>query len=341
MRVDDCIGEYIYQYLATGAQRLHRCQAVVDGVGPTAVGVHHQVAIQPTEGGAYRSIGACTGFTAGSDCRDCQYIVFKVDVVAEHIAAGVEARRRIVQSARLDSSGSIINAIGHIIASDDDDRQLREVGETASVGHLVGEFVDHCLQQIQRQNGRVGAVDVIGVAAVGIDYQCAILADQHIANRAGHPRATFRTGTNAGHCKYIALVNIAVVRQHIAAGVDGQAIAIIGHGKIDVVSGHRGIPRALNGQAELGDVLGPGSVAHAIGEHLLKGIARFQGLDGSQCVVDLIAIIAVGKHRQGAVYPRDGLRAGDCGEGATCRFAARANAIDGLAVTRIDVSVIA
>ncbi|MNZ56427.1 hypothetical protein D3C78_743720 [compost metagenome] len=341
MGIDDGVGEDVHQHLATGAQGLDRCQAVIDGVGPAAVGVHYQVAIQPAQRGAQGASGAGTRFATGADGRHPQHVALKVAIVAQHIAAGVQARCGVVQAAGLDGRGVIVNAIGCIVAANDNDRQLGKVGQAAKVGDFIGEVLDQGLQHVQGQYRRITGVDGVGVTAVGIEHQRAVQALKDIADRTGNPCADFGAGTDSCDCELIALVDIAVVGQHVAAGVEHQTVAVVGYADIDVVLGHRCVPGALDDQVELRGILGASSVAHTVGEGFLERITGLEGLDHGQGIVDLVLIVAIGEHRQGAVSTTDNLAAVDRSEGAASRFATSADTVERLAVAGVDVAIIA
>ncbi|MCY1344846.1 hypothetical protein D9M69_308930 [compost metagenome] len=196
-------------------------------------------------------------------------------------------------------------------------------------------------QEVQGEHVRVADIEGVLVAAVGVDDQRAVLADQHVAHAAGRTAAGFRAGADGGDGELVAAIDVAVVGQHVAAGVQHQAVAVVGDRDVEVVGGHRRIPGALDGDDELGDVFGAGGVAHAVAEGLQQGVAGLERLHRGQVVVHHIAVVAVGGHRQRAVGPGDRLAAADRGEGAAGSLAAGTDAVDGLAVAGIDVAVVA
>ncbi|MNT52398.1 hypothetical protein D3C72_1894230 [compost metagenome] len=73
----------------------------------------------------------------------------------------------------------------------------------------------------------------------------------------------------------------------------------------------------------------------------MQGITGLERLDGSQVIVDQIAVITVGEHRQSAVGAAYDLATVDRNKGAAGKDAADTNAIVGLGVSRIDIAVIA
>ncbi|MNP38037.1 hypothetical protein D3C76_1315200 [compost metagenome] len=91
----------------------------------------------------------------------------------------------------------------------------------------------------------------------------------------------------------VALVDVGVIGQHVAAGVDAVAGAVVGDRKGEVVVGHRGIEGAQDGNGELGDIGGTDKVLHTIGEGFDKEVTLPQALHHSQVVVDQVAVVAV------------------------------------------------
>jgi hypothetical protein len=131
----------------------------------------------------------------------------------------------------------------------DGDAQGRRRAAAVAVGQGVGVAVGQALAVVQRIDRRVGVVQRVGVAAVGIELQVAV-AQGHVdrGHRRGVHVGTNRVGTGA--------------HQHVAVGDQGR---VFGDG-VGVVLGHR---QAVGD----GDVQAVrGAVAQDVGDDHRNGI---------------------------------------------------------------------
>ncbi|MNK84067.1 hypothetical protein D3C87_1039060 [compost metagenome] len=277
-----------------------------------------------------------------------QGVAFVVGVVIQHVAARVDARLTVVDPAGLDSRRRIGSRDRCRVASADDDVNLRQIVLPATVGDLIGEpFVEE-LQRPQGQDGRVVGVEVVGEGPVGTDDQlpvepvdqgavAVVGACRHAAERAA---CRFGTESDTGNLQAVALIDIGVVGQDIAARVDAVAGAVIGDCDGRIVGGHWRIPGTIDADAQLCDVGGAHGVAHPVGKGFHQRIADLECLHGGQVVVDYITVSAIGVDGQGAVQTGEGLGRAEGGKRAASGFAAGTDIGDGLAVTGIDVGVV-
>ncbi|MCY1413150.1 hypothetical protein D9M71_285760 [compost metagenome] len=175
------VGEGVAQGLAGGAQCLDFRQAVVEHVAPGAVGIQREVAIGAAQDAAHAAGSARVAGAAGADTDHRERIVFRVGVVGQHIAAGIDACLGIVQASGFDGVALVWIGCRGVVAAEDDDVQLRLVAKGAPVGYLVGEDVLDELEIPQRQDFRIAGIDEIGVAAVLADDQSTVAADEYFA----------------------------------------------------------------------------------------------------------------------------------------------------------------
>ena len=146
------------------------------------------------------------------------------------------------------------------------------------------------ISRVHTVHRQVAVVDGVGVAAVGVDPEGAVGANQHEAAAAiGHARYTgalLRAGANAGDAALgrqgrVIAIDVAVVGEHIAAG-DGARRAVVGaasfKGCAGVVACDRGIIRPIDGDAQHADVGEATEVYDRVVERFLQAVAGAEGI---------------------------------------------------------------
>ncbi|MCY1407154.1 hypothetical protein D9M71_224420 [compost metagenome] len=300
--VSQAVGKHIEQGLTVDAQGLHGRQVVVHHIGPAAIGIEREVTVEPAQGRAHRCGSAAASTRAGTNGRDMQGIAFEVGVVVgDHIAAGVHPRLSIVQATGFHRRGTVVDSVRRVVAPTNDDIELSQVVQVTEVGDLVGEGFQQKLQRAEGAHSGVVDVDVVEVAAVVADDQFAVQPGHQGAiavvgagiDRAQGARGGFSASAYTAYVLLVALVDVGVIGQHVAAGVDAVAGAVVGDRQGKIVAGHRGIEGAQDGNGELGDIGGTDKVLHTVGEGFDKEVTLPQALHHSQVVVDQVAVVAV------------------------------------------------
>ena len=174
------------------------------------------------------------------------------------------------------------------------------------VQHGVVEEFGETVALVQPFHRQVAVVHDVGVGAVGIDQQAAVLSLESGANVAGRARPFHRAGANGGdrslaRQRYVVAVDVCVVAQHVAAGVD-TATAVVDPpgflGDADVVAGHGGIIAAQDRDGQHSCVREAARIAHGVVEAFAQAIAGIQGFDRWIGIVNHIAVTAIALDRK-------------------------------------------
>ena len=164
---------------------------------------------------------------------------------------------------------------------------------------------------------RVAVVDGVGVAAVGVDPEGAVGANQHEAaaaiGHASYTGALLDSRADAGDAALgrqgrVVAIDVAVVGEHIAAGVGARRTVVSAasfKGCAGVVACDRGIIRPIDGDAQHADVGEAAKVSDRVVELFLQAVAGAEGVDEWIAVVNDVGVGAVGVDGEGAVGPTD------------------------------------
>ncbi|MNX94423.1 hypothetical protein D3C86_1266530 [compost metagenome] len=250
--IRDLVVEELGQGLVRPAQGLHLGEAVVQTVVPAAIGIHHQLTIAPLQHspqGGTLAIGML-------NARHRQGIALQIAVIAEHIAAGIQAGLSVIESARLDHLGLIRVGDRGIVAPPYEDGELGKIDRTRQILRLVGEVVVQGLQGPQPLNGGIAGIEGILVTAILIQGEGAIEPGQGEGKDLGDggQRAAcgFSSRSPTAEDKAVAAVDVGIVAQQVAVGIDHIAGTIVGDGDPDVVAGHGGVVGPLNANGQGG-----------------------------------------------------------------------------------------
>ena len=147
-------------------------------------------------------------------------------VVAQHVAGD---GRVLVRRVGVGKRGRCV------VGARDHDRQRRRRRRTVGVGDLVGEDVVDRLTCAERLHVRVGVVERIGVAAVGLQRQRAVAAGHRRSHAA---RRHARPGHDACHGRRDRVGADQVVGRHDVAGSRERGVL---RNRCDIVARHRRI----------------------------------------------------------------------------------------------------
>src|SRR4029079_3251927 len=294
-RVAERVGER-----AADIERLHAAVGVVDVVAVAAVGVELERAVVAGQVGAD---GAGGGAELHRGDAERGVGIVDVVVVAEHVAAGVGAGTRgavrvdagLVGTAGIGCGGRIV------VGAVDGDRQRGGVAAALSVGNRVAERVGERAADIERLHAAVGVVDVVAVAAVGVELERAVVAGQVGADGAGGGAELHRGDAERG----VGIVDVVVVAEHVAAGVGagiGGAVRVDAGlvGTAGIGGGGRIVVGAVDGDRQRGGVAAALSVGNRVAERVGERAADIERLHAAVGVVDVVAVAAVGVALGGA-----------------------------------------
>ncbi|MNI06029.1 hypothetical protein D3C73_589970 [compost metagenome] len=336
-----------FDQVLAGQQSLHCGIGIVQHIGVAAVGVEGEGAIEA----AYCTAdGAAGGPEADAGDGELLPVAIGIRVVGEDVAAWIGAACLIDA---FDGDGRIRDGGGGIIGPLDGDGDGGQAAGAGGIHQGVGKAVGQGIgRQTQGLHRRQVVVDHIGVAAIPIEQQPAIVAPQLGAQGTSSARAPCGAGADSGDMPGfigVAGVGVAVVGEHVAGGIaaEGGVAESPGlDGGARVIHRHRGIITAVDGDHQGGDVVEVAQIRDPVAEGLGEGVPLPQGLDGGIAVVHQVAIAAVGPQGQGAVEPDNdgaigaGAAAGNIGYLAEVGVRSQGDLADPLAVSRIDVGVV-
>ena len=221
-----------------GVECIHRGVAVVQHIAVGAIGIECQCAIQTLECGSKAARGSGSLLISGAEGHHpalgwCHQIVaigvVNVAIVADHVAGGICTGCAVEGSPRFDGHAAVVGGHGSVIDALDRDRQDADVAEGA-IGDGVVERLTEAGARIKGIHKGVTVVDAVGEAAVGIDDELPVAAQQWRSKRASAARSLAGSRSDAGHRslegqRVIGGIGVGVVAQQVAAGVGaGNAV---------------------------------------------------------------------------------------------------------------------
>ncbi|KWT96744.1 hypothetical protein APY03_2177 [Variovorax sp. WDL1] len=184
-------------------------------------------------GGADRE-GACARF-AGVACAG------EAGLVHAELAG-----RRAVLVAYHDAGNVVARAT--VGGPGDRDRELRDVGAARAVGDGIGVDLGQRLAGRQGLHARIGVVQRIGVAAVGIEHDAAVGAGERAAHAAGGAAAGLGAGAHGAHGQRCMVgVGIALPRHAAVDDVGADRDRVL-HDAVRVVVGRRQVVGGHDGE---------------------------------------------------------------------------------------------
>ena len=231
--VIECLGDGV-----TGVECIHRGIAVVQHIAVAAIGIECQRAIQPLECHAQAARASGSLLASGAERRHlalgrCHQIVaigvVDIAIVADHIAAGIRPGGAIEGAPRFDGHAVVVVGHGGVIDALDRDGEQPDIAQRPIGDGVVEDFCERGAW-IEGINTRVIVVDPVREAAVGIDDQLPVGAQQWRSQGPSAARSLGGSRSDAGHRslegqRVIGWIGVGVVGQQVAAGVGaGNAV---------------------------------------------------------------------------------------------------------------------
>ena len=266
-----------------------RVVAVADDAGQRAVAGDGEHALWRGDG----DVGGAAGFESGladpgtGDLHSFAWI--EAVRSAEREAAGGGEVFADAEVARGDAIGVGNRDGNEVVAAGERDGERRRARVAVGIGDRVGEDIGGGLAGVQGLHRRVGVVQGIGIAAVGIEHQRAVVAgDAGSADVAAGARR--RTGGDAGYRR-------GVGTEGIAAGTGGDDVArnrvrcgVFGNG-VGVGDGQRGGVENVDRQCA------GGAVAPQIVDRQRNGVGGSRGSRLVDRAVEGVAVTQGASHR--------------------------------------------